>query len=298
MLTLKGHVCTSFEDFRTTIFTTIIHSLDINMLKNKLVRWAVMITAFIAWNSFGYSISSWIYSILTKIDVPASIALRILSILPLIILLEVFAKFLFLETAMPPLKFVATRAESWSFLNRDELNRYTSELEQLGFIQLTDYTSPSIQGMARLFAHPQKFCFAEVGQTSNSPMLCSISCSLEMRWSLAVTNISSSSYVSAISYAFLRQPRNLVKQMGNASVNLLLQSLIDGRDRASNDLGLELIRDIKTETYFEKERSKRMEQRRSMLRKSITWGVLEMLWFSLRPKSEWLGDYSKFTVKR
>jgi len=63
---------------------------------------------------------------------------------------------------MPPLKFVSTQAELWQNLNQNELIRYTSELEQLGFVHLTDYTSPSTQGMARLCAHPQKFCFAEV----------------------------------------------------------------------------------------------------------------------------------------
>lgn len=266
------------------------------MSKNKLITWTAFITVFIIWNFRGHSISSLIYLSLTKIGFPVPIVHSILLVLPLILLLEIVTKLLFLQ-AMSPLKFVSTQPELWPNLNQDELTHYTSELEQLGFLHLTDYTSPSIQGMARLFAHPQRFCFAEVGQVGNLPMFCSISCRLEKQWVLGVTNISSNPNLSAISYAFLRQPHNLVKRFENASANLLLQSLLDWREQVSSDLGLELVQDVKAETYFEIERSKRIKQRRFLLRKSIIWGLLEMLWFSLNPKSEWLGDYSKFKVK-
>jgi len=121
-------------------------------------------------------------------------------------------------------------------------------------------------------------------------MFCSISCHLEKQWLLAVVNTSS---LSAVSYAFVRQPRNLVKQVMNPSAKLLLQSLLNWREQVASDLDLELMQDVKAETYFEKGRSTRIEQRHSLLRQSIIWGLLEMLLFSLSPKSEWLGDYSK-----
>lgn len=58
-------------------------------------------------------------------------------------------------------------------------------------------------------------------------------------------------------------------------------------------MNVSIIRDMRAENYFEKERQKRLQQRKSLIRKSITWALLEMLLFYLNPKSEWLGDYSK-----
>lgn len=266
------------------------------MSQSKLVTWTAFITACIFWNHFKSPISSGIYLSLTKIGLPIFIVQLILLALPHVLLLEIGVKLLILQTAIPSVKFVPTQAESWQHLNHKELARYTFELEQLGFVQLTDYTSPSIQGMARLFAHPQKFCFAEVGQVINAPMFCSMSCHLEKHWLLAVTNMSL--HLSAVSYAFLRRPRNLVKQFENSSVNVMLQSLLDWREQVTSDLNLAIIQDIRAETYFEKQRSTRIEQRRSLLRKSIIWGLLEISWFSLNPQSEWWGDYSKFKVQR
>jgi hypothetical protein len=275
------------------------------MIKTKthLMLWTVLLTVFTLWTRvlFGPTVSYWIYLSLTKIGFPLPIVKLILLVLADILVIETVGKFLFLQ--VPTLKLVATQAESWNDLNQSELTRYTSELEQLGFIKLNDYTitsSPS-KTMMRLFAHPQKFCFAEVTQSSNSQISCSISCFLENKWSLSTINISSNSNTSAFlyafSYAFSRQPRNLIKQFDHASSELLFKSLLKWREQASSDLGLEVIQDVSAETYFERVYSNGVEGRRSLLRKSITWGFLEMSWFSLRPKSEWLGDYSKFKVK-
>ncbi|MDJ0703880.1 MAG: hypothetical protein QNJ46_11425 [Leptolyngbyaceae cyanobacterium MO_188.B28] len=256
-------------------------------------------TTYVAWNFLGHRVSSLIHLTLTSIGFPAPLIQLILFALPLILLLEVVVKLLLFQMGITPVKFVSTQPESWPNLDKDELIRYTFELEQLGFAQLTDFTGiSSSQGMSRLFSHPQKFCLAEVGQVDNFPMFCSIFCYLEEDWFLAVTNMFPKPSLSAISYAFLRRPRNLHKQFENASVNSLLQSLLVWREEVMNDLDLRLIQDVKAETYFEKQRNDRIAQRRSLLRKSITLTLLEVLWFYLNPRSEWLGDYSKLKVKR
>lgn len=158
------------------------------------------------------------------------------------------------------------------------MNRYTSELEQLGFIHLIDYTSPSIQDMARLFAHPQKYYFAEVGQLSSLPMFCSISCRLEQHWLLAVTK-NSATKLDPIWYAFLRQPRALVKRIENAPASVLLESLAEWQQQISIDLKVKIISDITVEAYFESQRQQRMQKRKLLIRKSITWGLIETLYF-------------------
>ena len=266
------------------------------MSKNKIITWTTLVVPVIAWIFFEPYVSSWIYYSLTNIGVPVPIVRLIWMTFPIIVLwvllCEVATKFL-LWKALTPWKYISTQTEAWPELDQDELSRYTSELERLGFVRLTDYTFPSSKSMARLFAHPEKFCFAEVGQFSKFPMFCSISCALEKHWVLGVTNMSPSLTMSAISYAFLRQPRLLIKKIANGNVNLMLDSLLDWRDRVSNDLGLDLIQDMNAETYFNRDRNIAISRRRSLLSKSIIWGLLEMLWFYLNPKSEWLGDYSK-----
>ncbi len=262
-------------------------------MKNQITVFIIVFSSCIAWSIFGNSVSAWIYLSLTQINIPVPIIQLALLVLPLILLLEVVLKFILWQT-LPPLKFIPTQAESWENINQEELTRYTSELENLGFFQLTDYTFPSSQNVARLFAHPQAFCFAEIGIPRNQPVFCSISCHLENNWVLAVTDISSQTIVWAVWYAFFRQPHCLVKQFEDNSINVLFQAILDWRKQVSRDLDLKVMQDVTVETYFERENRNRKEQRHSLLFKSITWALLEVLWFSRNPQSEWLGNYSKF----
>jgi hypothetical protein len=263
--------------------------------KTRIIAFTIAIAANILWSTVGVSISNWIYLTLTKIGIPTPIVQLILLILPLVLLLEIVTKILFIQLAVGPAKFISTEPELWPHLDRDELERYTFELEKLGFVRLTDYTAPSIQGMARLFGHPQEFCFAEVGHVKSVPIFCTISSQMENNWSLAVVNNAS---LSPISYAFFRQPRKLIKRFDNIQVNLLFKSLLEWRDRATEDLSIEVIKDIRSEAYFEKERTNRIDCRNNLIRKSVILSLIEMFLFSLNPQSEWLGDYSKLKVKR
>ncbi len=129
-------------------------------------------------------------------------------------------------------------------------------------------------------------------------MFCSVSCQLEQQWSLAVSNLAYTSKPSAISYAFLRAPRNLSQRIEHVNAELLFRSLLEWRERACYDLNLASLEDVSVESYFDIQCRKRLAQRRNMLRKSITWGLIEMLLFTINPKSDWQGDYSKFKVRK
>jgi hypothetical protein len=265
-------------------------------IKTYLITWVAIILAQGVWSSIGKPISSWIYWSLTSIGCPIPLVQLILVILPIFLLLEIVVKILLLQSA-PPQKFIFTQAELWPHINQDELNRCTFELEQLGFVRLTDYTlsSSARPSLARLFSHPDKFCFVEVFQVGNFSMVCSISCLLEKNWSLAVVN---RSVLSSISYAFFRHPRKLFKKIENVPINIMFHSLLEWREQVCRDLNLESIQDVRSETYFEKQNSNRIDRKNTLLRKSVTLALLEMCWFSFNPKSEWLGDYSKLKAKR
>jgi hypothetical protein len=270
--------------------------LDMSRIKTFLITWAALITTQVVWSNIGNPISNWIYWSLTSIGFPIPLVQSILVVLPILLLLEIVVKILLLQSVAPQ-KFIFTQAELWPHVNQDELNRYTLELEQLGFVQLTDYTlsSPNQKSLARLFSHPNKFCFVEVFQVGDFPMVCSISCLLEKNWSLAVVN---RSILSATSYAFFRHPYKLFKKIDDAPVHILFQSLLEWREQVCSNLNLELVQDVRSEVYFDKQRSNHVDRKHTLLHKSVIWALLERFWFFLNPKSEWLGDYSKFKVKR
>lgn len=268
------------------------------MKNTKLATGVATIVTLIVFHFLGRPIYSWIYWSLVAMGLPRPIVKLVTILLLQIFLFETVAKLLFLRVAVPPLRFLPVEAESLPNISSNELQHYTSELEQIGFIQLTDYTLPSSEIMARILVHPQKFCFAEIAQVKTLKMFCSISCHMEKNWFLYTSNISSRTNSLATLYAFFRQPRHLSKRFPSAPVSVLFQSLLDWREQVSADLGVASIEDTKVEAYFEREKNKRMAQRKSILGKSVTLGILEMLWFYLNPKTEWLGDYSKFRAKR
>jgi hypothetical protein len=276
----------------------------------KTVKLTIIWAAFIGWAAFSiwflFSHSNFIYLeiILNAIGLSNSIIQLIfvaIRWLMLLYILEILAKFFIVEKYMPPLKplkFTSTQVKSWHGLDCTEVNHYTSELEQLGFIHLTDYSYTSIQGMARLFAHPQKYYFAEIGQISGLPTFCSTSCRLEQHWSLTVANNPASNKLNPVWYAFMRQPRALVKHIKNAPASTLLEALTEWQQQISIDLRTKIISDVTVEAYFKSERQKEMQQTASLVRKSVIWGLIEIILCSLNSKSEWLGDYAKLKQKR
>lgn len=162
----------------------------------------------------------------------------------------------------------------------------------MGFIQLTDYSVQSGKATVRLFAHPEHCCFAEVGQQEGWPSTCfSVSSLLENDWAMGMTNASVSPFLEAISFAFFRQPRVLVKGRDNAPLAELFQSFRDWRITVCGDLGISPREEMSAEIYFAFERNKRLKQRQRLLSRSMIWTLLEMTWFMIHPKSEWLGEY-------
>ena len=226
-------------------------------------------------------------------------------VIPLLILLvffEVGLKLLFWPV-LAPITHISiapqrVNPERWKPFAHEQLAQYTAELEQLGFTLLTDYTfttsaqSQPSPATARLFVHPQKFVFAEIAQTENLPVSCSVSTFLESGWEMAVTNIAATNTLNAVSHAFMRQPRTLIRRRRGQSTGDLLQSLLSWRDQVCVDLSVEVLEEVDADAYFRKDANRRNRSRSRLLRSSMTWRLMEVVWFSLRPKQEWLGEYS------
>ncbi|WP_041565415.1 hypothetical protein [Nostoc punctiforme] len=66
-------------------------------------------------------------------------------------------------------------------------------------------------------------------------------------------------------------------------------------------MNLQLLTDISIEAYFEQSQISRTHQRKSLWRKSVIIGLVEMGLFSLKSdvqKSQWLGDYTRLAARK
>lgn len=222
--------------------------------------------------------------------------LVLLSILLIAIaFFEICVKWLLLR-GLSPLKFTPAESTQWPESARPELERLTQQLDQLGFVSLSDHTIPSDEDpkpISRLFAHPKEKCFAEVSLSKDISMFCSISSHLENGWSLGMTNAKTSAALSATWYAFLRLPNRLGKSVEDEPIDSLFRHFIAWRTQIVTGLGTSVSPSIEASAYFKKEQAVRASQQRSLLRKSIIWSLIEMKQYAQKPKSEWLGAYKQ-----
>ncbi len=261
---------------------------------NSLLKWGVIIGSFLIWRI----ISPLLYVVLLSLGLPQFAIGPILGIVHLVFIMEIVFRILF-HQVLHPLKYVPTNLDTWPQQHKDDLARYTTKLEKLGFIKLMDYTAPSINGGARLLGHPEHCCFAEIGQVSSSPVFCNFSTLLENRWALRITNMPSQRLASAVGYAFLRLPQVLGKRREQTTtVEVLFQSLLEWRQQVSNNLDIKVIQETTAEIYLNADQQNRSNQRTSLNRKSMVWSLMEMIWFCFNPQSAWLGDYEKLRRRK
>lgn len=229
--------------------------------------------------------------IFVSLELPIYLA----SILPLILLPEVLLKLLLFQ-AVPPYTSNKTTLENCSHFNVDidKFKNYCSDLETVGFEKLIDYGVPNSKGMARLFYYPEYNCYAEVAMVEGTSVFCSIVSGFEENWFFAATNHNSSVNLRAISYVFLSLPRTMCK-IFNEEPKALFESFLHWQSEVQNKLSVETIAIAGEEMYFAWERNKREMQRQRLMRKSIIISLIKMFLFSLNPKSEWMGDYPKYS---
>jgi hypothetical protein len=241
-----------------------------------------------------------IYSTLVGAGVPRSLTSLCLGLLQQILALEIGTRWVLWLFSMKPFKLIALRPEQFKQLGRENLDRDTAELEQLGFVQLMDFTGPAAIGTGfemRLFAHPEQCCFATVSGTKQSPTCC-MSSLLEQDWELSVIR-TSPRWMGSSLYGFHSQPRWLFKIGDQASPSTMFQTLLDWRSAVTSNLGIAPVPNRQAEEYFENEQKKRIKHLNTLVfKKSITWCILRLFWAMLIPQTEWLGDYKKYQGKR
>jgi hypothetical protein len=215
-------------------------------------------------------------------------------------------------------RIVKNMATSFSFppaapsqfplLDLDGLERYTRELEGMGFARLLDFSlitnSPIYPpSFCRLFAHTRHHCFALVNQLFPRgkvpmPVKCSLESQLQGGWSIAFGDRRPQAAASLV-----RRRRVIGVNMPEAHLPELLTAMLKMRDQMCVDLGISPLNDDTLEAYISKTQRSAGELRDAVQEKNFVKGLSEVYLrrFSLlrtKPEYVWLGDYPKEAERR
>ncbi|MDM9381873.1 hypothetical protein QUB80_14305 [Chlorogloeopsis sp. ULAP01] len=135
----------------------------------------------------------------------------------------------------------------YPLLNVSWLGNQTSTLESLGFVQLMDYKVEPGTGFARCFAHPQHYCFAEIGQIfgANGEAIvehCTVFSIVEQDWVVGAINREVNQN-DGIAYIW-RHPKKVGTYYQNVSFDEFFQAHLRFRQQILDDLGITVSTDV------------------------------------------------------
>ena len=185
----------------------------------------------------------------------------------------------------------------------EELERWTGNIEALGFQRLMDYQvktdlNNNMKGFARLFVHPREHCFAEINQAfpkygDPSAIGCTFISYLDDNWTFSNGNRkpSTGSYL-------IRRPRAMWVCMPDEPVEEIWAAHLKRRKKIANDLGVEALTDNTAKSHFEKEQQATLDRKKAVEGRSFVRILIDQWLFTKNPKYEWLGDYPRAAKKR
>lgn len=229
---------------------------------------------------------------LFKLGVPKLVVIMLASILPILILLEVFLKPIFV-LVLRPLKFYPVKEEDWEIADPNALAWYVENLKLLGFRPIMDYGISGSKGIAKVFAQDETACFAEIQQLPGQPLRCMLACSLTQDWSLSVISPSPSQTTLSIIYGFLKRPKGLMHPMENSSIGDMYRYFLRWRTECINDLGLESVQDVSPEFYKSICQQGRLQNRKAMVFKSMTLCLIKSFTYFLFLNSSQFSKHQK-----
>lgn len=190
--------------------------------------------------------------------------------------------------------------ESLATVDVKWIDQQTRDLEQLGFIQLRDYSVPSNPGVARSFAHPQDHCFVEIGQlvaaTGELSYHTAIFSDLEQDWSLSNVN-RPVRQIDSLTHIW-RHPRWVKQFTPCLSLSELLQTHLQFRQQMMSDLAIRVATDPSWDAYEVIMRRGIENLQRRLRAKPLLIGMVEATLFELKLPPEWLGEYASYAAQR
>jgi hypothetical protein len=193
-------------------------------------------------------------------------------------------------------------------LDIESLDRYTRELEGMGFNLLLDFSlvsdSPNTPpSFCRLFAHTRHHCFGTITQffprgKAALPIRCGFEGCLQDGWSMGFTNGKPQAAGS-----LLRRRKALGASMPGVTAAELLQAFLKMREQVCMDLGISPVNDDTLQAFMNKTQRSASELKDAVQQKNFIKGLPEVYLrkFALpktQPEYIWLGDYPKEAERR
>ncbi|UBF24420.1 hypothetical protein K9N68_22340 [Kovacikia minuta CCNUW1] len=183
------------------------------------------------------------------------------------------------------------------------IQRQTTVLESLGFVWLMDYELLEYpQTFGRCFAHPQQYCFAEIGHLpegsgTESLKNLSIFSLLDESWRLAVTNRQPRIGDSLV--LLWHNPKSIAICDPNPSLEQVFQNHLRSRQQVLTDLGITLSTDVSWDAYAKLMQHLMIQIKQSLRQRNLLVGMIKATLYELSLKPDWfLGDYPTLAAKR
>jgi hypothetical protein len=192
-----------------------------------------------------------------------------------------------------PLIFSQTSPPDFLGLKVDLLDKYTTELESIGFQQLADYGIFSLTPhlFIRILVNSEHHCFAIVFQTTSGAMRCVMRSFLTDGWSLANLAYRTDTYRSCATQIWCRHHRQLWMSQPDLKLARILETHLQRRQQLARDLEIEIIQHPTVETYLDFEQMSMSRYHQNLQRKWIVVGMIQAIWLFFHPKTEWMGEY-------
>lgn len=276
-------------------------------MKKLLVYISIFIFSSVFFRIVNPILKNSLLQIFVNLGVPQwllPLAYIIPSILIFVLVFLVFTKFLIVTSLPKTVEFLPVHPDEFPELDLNSLEKYTRDLESLGFTKLMDYKlgGEAVRGLARLFAHPEFYCFAEVNQmfpsgkkpTSVQSVITSY---LEQDWSLSTTDRQTLGFNSGLIY-MMRRPRSLWNSEPLATPTELVEIHLKRRQQISIDLGVSILTDISADAYLAEARKAARDRKEVIKRKNIVVGFWEAFMFAKNPRLEWMGEYARIADRK
>lgn len=208
-----------------------------------------------------------------------------------------FLKPLVLQDLSKEQEFILADPYEFPQLDVESLQRYTEDLESIGFVKIIDFKISTQQvSFARIFLHPQHQCWAEVSQiflhTKSMPIISTIMSVFDNGYSLSSSDRKLSGLLFGRNF-IIRHPQILWMSHPGITQNKLLEIHLQRRREIAHILNLKIaeVTDDSLDVYCDFQRELRIKRKQDFQRKNIAIGLVESLLFDVNPKQEWMGEY-------
>ena len=199
--------------------------------------------------------------------------------------------------------------EQFPAIDRSALDKYSSDLQSLGFVQLGDFSLvpngkvTTIPAFVRLFRHTREKCYAEILQVfpprgRMRKAYCAFVSTMEDGWKIVVSDNQPEP-----GSVFVRQPRALSRCFPNLAVSDLLKKFSEFRNQVSIDLQIKPLANETIEQFISDVQNNAAQMQAALKTRNV-WVALahyhkrRLTRNRVKPMYEWLGDYPKVAEQR